>query len=70
MGIKNLYIICLLLTTLNGFTQEKNWVKDGDFNMDHHFYKEALISYENALTTEIDSSESKFTLIFLMNPLE
>lgn len=57
MGIKNLYIICLLLTTLNGFTQEKNWVKEGDFNMDHHFYKEALISYENALTTEIDSSE-------------
>ena len=57
MELKNLYIICLLLTTLNGVGQENNWVKEGDFNMDHHFYKEALISYENALATEIDSVE-------------
>ena len=46
-----------MLTALNGVTQENNWVKEGDFNMDHHFYKEALISYDNALATEIDSSE-------------
>ena len=64
MGIKNLYIIGLLLTTLNGVTQEKNWVKDGDFNMDHHFYKEAatksvdqpatpFIAYVNAIGKEL-----------------
>ena len=49
--MKTVYIIYLLLATLNGFCQQKNWIKDGDFNMDHHFYKEALISFDNALNS-------------------
>ena len=55
MRMKTVYIIYLLLATLNGFCQQKNWIKDGDFNMDHHFYKEALISFDNALNSDIDS---------------
>ena len=58
MNIKKLYFIYLLLTALTGVSQEKNWLEEGDFNMDHHFYKEALVSYDNALKIDIDSSQA------------
>ena len=38
--------------SIQGYSQKSKLVEKGDFNMEHHFYKEALKSYKEALATD------------------
>ncbi len=47
---KILTFIAIAIST-QGYSQKSKLVEKGDFNMEHHFYKEALKSYKEALAT-------------------
>lgn len=55
--MRNIFILVILCARFNGFCQDKPSIDQGDFNMEHHFYKEALQSYKQIVLAEITATE-------------
>lgn len=56
--MRKLLVLIVICFAFKGFSQEKKAIEQGDFNMEHHFYKEALKSYQEALENN-DDTENK-----------
>ena len=49
--MRKILTFIVITISIHGFSQKNKLVEQGDFNMKHHFYKEALNSYKEVLET-------------------